>query len=173
MGVVSLREAVLEDKPDRLKVTQAAWVDAYNAFMPVELMESLWNGDVDETSTYADAREGNTDRWVVELNGDIVGHVGLVTRREGNGLVGEISPLYVHPRAQGMGIGRQLLSRVESAAQAREFDSLWVFALEQGPAIAFYLRHGFAFRRQESLWIADRLFPVAALCKQFKENSAE
>jgi GNAT superfamily N-acetyltransferase len=165
MSSITLRLARPDDKPDRLKVTQAAWIDAYREFMPVALMESLWRGEIQEWSSYAGARQGDPVRWVVEWEGKIVGHIGLIGRAEQAGEVGEISPLYIHPNAQGRGIGKILLRQAEAYARERWMPELWVFALEQGPGVPFYTRQGFELRRMESINIGERVFPVAGLRK--------
>ena len=53
--------------------------------------------------------------------------------------------IYVSPRARGYGLGRQLIKRLEEAAQA---EGLSLLRLETGPrqpeALALFAAHGFA-----------------------------
>lgn len=165
MSLITLRLACPDDKPERLRVTQAAWIDAYRTFLPLDLMEALWRGETEEWSSYAGARQGGPVRWVAESEGKMVGHIGLIARAEQSGEVGEISPLYIHPNAQGRGIGKILLRQAEASAREKRMPELWVFALEQGPGVPFYISQGFEFCRLESLNIGGRVFPVAGLRK--------
>jgi ribosomal protein S18 acetylase RimI-like enzyme len=70
--------------------------------------------------------------WVEERDGRVVGFVGLND--------GEVTHLYVAPRAQNGGIGTALLDHVkaQSAGELR----LWVFQRNES-ARRFYERHGF------------------------------
>ena len=69
--------------------------------------------------------------WVAELEGEVVGFAALA-----DDLLGHI---YVHPSAQGRGIGSVLLQKAKDC-RPRGFD-LWVFQQNEG-ARRFYERHG-------------------------------
>ncbi len=172
MAMVSFRRAVPEDKPERLRVTQEAWRAAYTEFMPASLMEALWKGEVHESSSYGAARVGEPVRWIAEVDGRVAGHVGLIRRMESDIEVGEVSPLYVSPDFQGLGIGKSLLGILEDYMGEIALAELWVFALAQGPAIPFYRRHGFEHIRLESLRIGNAEFEVSAMRKSLGEYSA-
>jgi len=165
MNSVQIRLAGPEDKPERLRVTQAAWRAAYSDFIPSSLMDALWKGEVQESSSYADSRVGDPVRWLAELDDFVVGHIGLVLRFENSIRVAEVSPLYVSPDCQGKGVGRILIETLESHVLELNLQEIWVFALTQGPAIGFYERQGFQFVRIESLTIGTTCFNVSAMRK--------
>jgi GNAT superfamily N-acetyltransferase len=69
--------------------------------------------------------------WVAEVEGEIVGFAALTDELLGH--------MYVHPSAQGRGIGSALLEKAKER-RPRGFD-LWVFQQNEG-ARRFYERHG-------------------------------
>ncbi len=165
MGPIFVRSAVPEDKPERVRVTQEAWRVAYAQFIPSELMEALFRGEVEESNSYSAARSGNPVRWLAETDGRIIAHIGFVYRKEEIGEVGEISPLYVSPDYQGRGVGKTLIDVLEVYVRELKLPELWVFGLVQGPAIGFYKRHGFEHMRSESLRVGETEFEVSAMRK--------
>lgn len=165
MGPILVRSADPEDKPERLRVTEQAWRAAYAEFIPSPLMEALFRGEVQESSSYAASRSGMPVRWLAETEGLVVGHIGFVCRQEEMREVGEISPLYVSPDYQGRGVGKMLLDVLEVHIREQNLPELWVFALKQGPAIGFYERQGFESVRSESLRIDETEFEVSAMRK--------
>ena len=105
------------------------------------------------------------DAWVAELDGRVVGHVGLsggtkddvaprlLSGREGVPLVastGVVSRLFVAPGARGHRIGAQLMARVVAEARARELRPVLDVVATDTSAIALYERLGW-----ELLGIAD------------------
>jgi GNAT superfamily N-acetyltransferase len=75
--------------------------------------------------------------------GELVGFV-VVVPREGDWL---LDHLYVHPSAQGEGIGSWVLTQVLQEADARH-KAVSVTALKHSDANRFYLRHGFVLQAE-------------------------
>ncbi len=101
--------------------------------------------------------DGTSDLWVmlkatmrgwVRLIADASGPAGFVMRD-----AGRLHALYVHPRAQGSGIGRILLQ--EAQMQTGAID-LWVRQTNR-EARRFYSRHGFVEKRREGRGQSDIL----------------
>ncbi|MFE6509513.1 GNAT family N-acetyltransferase [Nocardioides sp. NPDC057767] len=69
--------------------------------------------------------------WVAEVGGEVSAFAAFTTTW--------LDDLFVHPRAQGTGIGTMLLDLVKSLAP--DGFGLWVFEMNT-PARAFYARHG-------------------------------
>lgn len=85
----------------------------------------------DEDRVFFAGRVRESEVWVAELDGHVVGHLDL----DGHW----VHSLYVHPRAQRLGVGSALLD-VAKACRPEGF-GLWVFA-SNTPARGFYRRHG-------------------------------
>ncbi|MFH0178312.1 GNAT family N-acetyltransferase [Streptomyces cacaoi] len=88
--------------------------------------------------------------WVAELDGRIVGHVGLCAAEkedvaaslwDGRAAPAVISRLYVSPEARGHGVGAALLARAVGAARARGAHPV-LDVVATDPAASFYERLG-------------------------------
>ena len=90
----------------------------------------------------------------IRLQGELVGFVVLVPR-EKDWL---LDHLYIHPSAQGQGIGSWVLDRVLHEADAQHM-AVSVTALKHSDANRFYLRHGFVLQA-EGEWDLYYLRPV-------------
>jgi putative acetyltransferase len=63
--------------------------------------------------------------WVVERAGELVGTAGYYPIQRGPQAV-ELRKMYLLPAARGQGLGRYLLTTMESAIQARGFSDIWI-----------------------------------------------
>lgn len=75
----------------------------------------------------------------------------------------EIRRLYVHPDAQGAGVGSALLTALEQAARAAGRTSL---RLDASPSsVGFYVRHGYLPREMKELRAGRATFIVVPMTK--------
>lgn len=122
---VEIRRATTADAPGAGEVRVVSFRAALPTVRPAhqETAVRAWVRDVLIAG-------GNT--WVAVEGSDVVGVLALAP--------GWVEQLYVHPRAQGRGIGAALLD----VAKARNPDGLqlWTFQVNSG-AQRFYRRHGF------------------------------
>lgn len=75
--------------------------------------------------------------WLACVNGQAEGFLALTTDH--------IDHLYIHPRAQGLGLGRRLLAQAK--AELPEGFSLWTFC-QNHAARRFYERSGLTIRQR-------------------------
>ena len=94
--------------------------------------------------------------WTIEQNGKRVGFYAL--RPDGDGL--RLDHLYVHPSAQGQGLGGQVMRRILQEADRRSLP-VALGALRGSDSNRFYRRHGFV-QTGESEWDIEYLRPAAA-----------
>lgn len=94
--------------------------------------------------------------WHIEADGDRIGFYCL--RPDGEGL--RLDHLYVHPCAQGRGVGGQVLRRILRDAD-RERQAVTLSALRGSDSNRFYRRHGFV-QTGEGEWDIEYLRPPAA-----------
>ncbi|UDG75057.1 GNAT family N-acetyltransferase [Achromobacter sp. 77] len=94
--------------------------------------------------------------WHIEADGDRIGFYCL--RPDGEGL--RLDHLYVHPCAQGRGVGGQVLRRILRDAD-RNRQAVTLSALRGSDSNRFYRRHGFV-QTGEGEWDIEYLRPPAA-----------
>ena len=85
--------------------------------------------------------------WVAERDDEIVGTVSLTTEPEGM----YIRSMAVHPDAQGLGIGHNLLDAVDAYFRSSELDRIFLYTTYFVPgAKEMYEKHGFKWVRDTS-----------------------
>ncbi|QVQ26210.1 GNAT family N-acetyltransferase [Achromobacter deleyi] len=94
--------------------------------------------------------------WFIEQDGEPVGFYGV--RPDGDGL--RLDHLYLHPAAQGQGLGGQVMRRILEDADSRGLP-VSVGALRDSGSNRFYRRHGF-IQTGESEWDIEYLRPAQA-----------
>lgn len=97
--------------------------------------EFPWSGDI-----FRDCLRVGYNCWVVELGDRVVGH-GIMSVGAGEC---HVLNLCVHPRWQGMGLGRRLLRRLLALAQAKGADTAFLeVRVSNRLARALYASEGF------------------------------
>ncbi|GAA4227013.1 GNAT superfamily N-acetyltransferase [Streptosporangium album] len=127
-----LRTATRDDLDGIVEVFLACWHESYAGVLPERLVAAM--SPERARALWADALE-RSQVIVAEDDGSVRG----VTRFGDD----TVHSLYVHPHAQGGGLGARLLGAAESALSStgatRAF--LWVFR-DNLPSIGFYRRQG-------------------------------
>ena len=158
--------------PASLRFTPAAEAD-FEALLALRIeamrdsLERLGRFDPDR----ARARLRGTFRpectWHIEEDGKRIGFYCL--RPEGEGL--RLDHLYVHPSAQGRGVGGQVLRRILQDADRRGV-GVTLSALRGSDSNRFYLRHGFV-QTGEGEWDIDYLRDYLRDCPGDNPRPAE
>ncbi|GAB3168487.1 GNAT family N-acetyltransferase [Myceligenerans halotolerans] len=141
---VSIRPARAEDADDIARVDIASWRGAYSEMLPGSYLSSL---DAEERAALwrdAVAAEG-TRILVAETSGGTVGFTSVGPSRDEDAEDGdlEIYAIYLHPKAWGSGVARDLMRQVLGDVPDGASVTLWILA-ENERAQHFYRRHGFA-----------------------------
>jgi len=127
IGDALLRPATPGDGP----VIAALYTEARIAAVP-QMPPAVHTAEEDVAHFSALVTDAEHEAWVAEQDGRIVGFAILTATW--------LDGLYVHPEAQGHGIGTALLELAR--ALRPEGFGLWVFE-SNAPARALYRRHGF------------------------------
>jgi len=120
----------------------AGWHDAYEGLLPDAFIEANVRAFYGVDALRAEIRDpGDSGAWLVaEHDGETVGAGrGTVPERG----YCELFNLYVHPDAQGEGVGSVLLGAITERQRATGANCQLVSVYEAHDALGFYRRHGF------------------------------
>lgn len=95
-------------------------------------------------------REEQTVYYFIVVNDEIVGNFRVLWNQD---LVGfphkksvKLHRLYLHPKSQGKGVGKILMKWLESIAQERGYEIIWLDAMNAQPsAFQFYKNLGYQY----------------------------
>jgi GNAT superfamily N-acetyltransferase len=146
-GPVRVREATPDDTDAIVAVTAAGWRAAYRHIVAPDRLANLpvtrWRHEV-----HVGLRRPVEDAfsYVAEIDGEFAGYcfVAAPSREPDHGSnVAELVAIYVEPEHWGHGAGTALMRAALERLAKLPYDEifLWTFK-ENGPAIAFYERHG-------------------------------
>lgn len=140
---VSIRPARAEDADDIARVDIASWRGAYSEIIPRAYLSSL--DEEERTAVWRDAVAAEDTRLLVaEAGGNAVGFTSVGPSRDEDAEEGdlEIYAIYLHPRAWGSGVARDLMREVLADVPDGASVMLWILQ-ENQRAQHFYRRHGF------------------------------
>jgi ribosomal protein S18 acetylase RimI-like enzyme len=140
---VTIRPATTTDAEAIARVDVASWRGAYSEILPDSYLSSL---DIDERAglwrTAVTAR--GTSVLVAEDEAGTVGFTSVGPSRDEDAEPGdrEIYAIYLHPRAWGTGVARDLMRTVLGSLGPGTAVTLWILEGNER-AQHFYRRHGF------------------------------
>jgi [ribosomal protein S18]-alanine N-acetyltransferase len=91
----------------------------------------------------------NGATWIAEENGVMAGFAIVDWMRESAEVIAYIQTIEVKPEWRGLGVGHELMGRIEASARAAGARVIWLHVdAANDPAIALYERHGYLRRRR-------------------------
>ncbi|MBE9113846.1 GNAT family N-acetyltransferase [Nodosilinea sp. LEGE 07298] len=108
--------------------------------------------------------------WVVEVDEVLVGTAGYRPTSRGLSAV-ELRKMYLRPQARGQGLGRYLLSTMESAIQQRGFEEIWLeTASVLKEAVGLYEASGYKPASGVETARCDRVYRKKLAPSKFDQN---
>lgn len=99
--------------------------------------------DQDVIAVETHYRDQGGEFWVIEQTGTLVGTGAYYPIERGINAV-EIRKMYLHPQVRGQGLGRFLLTALETAIQQRGFQEIWIeTATSLAAAVRLYEQNGY------------------------------
>ena len=139
---VTIRPATTADAEAIARVDIASWRGAYSEILPDSYLAALEVADRAGHWSAALTAQGNL--LVAEDGAGTVGFTSVGPCRDEDAEPGdlEIYAIYLHPRAWGSGVARDLMRTALDDLAPGTVVSLWIFASNER-AKHFYRRHGF------------------------------
>ena len=124
---------------------------------------TLKSGDLkDIEESYMSIQQSHL--WVAELNGRVVGMVGLIHEENFEQGVYELKRMYVVPSCRGMGIAKNLINELISHAKTNRIKLVFLKTTSTlVPAIQLYMKNGFIF---SSASLGDKFTEVPVINKR-------
>lgn len=143
METVTIRDAVIDDIDDVLRVTERSWNVAYSDILSEETIDTTMKTLYEGGATARLIEREDTAFFVAERNGIIVGFIsGAPSDEEDVALLGA---LYVHPDYWNEGIGTALLREFEAFCHRRGDERIEFHVLSENEiGMSFYRKHGYS-----------------------------
>lgn len=141
--MITLREATPDDLDPVAALFLRCWRESYATVLPAHVIDVFDEAGALRLWRRALVTPPAGTRGVVALDDDRVVGVIRMGRDPDQPAIGHVFSLYVHPSAQGAGVGRRLIGEAHAwfAAQGLAEATLWVFEANT-PARTFYALHG-------------------------------
>lgn len=138
----TIRPWELNDLPGIQNVLWKTWVDSYSSFIPEEDLKTYFKEHYDVNALTELFHFSPVVGFVAEVDGLLAGFMRTTHEEEENRFY--VSSLYVLPKFQGLGLGRQLMVRAAEEAKKHLLDKIWLGVMTQNePAFKWYQNMGY------------------------------
>ena len=125
-----IREADIDDAEAIAIIHICSWQEMYKDFIPESVLQNL--SIKDRTQQWHDLIQQNVKVLVIEVEHNIVGFTSICSFRDSyqEGLHGEISTMYLHPKCWRKGLGTQLCKSALAELSKLNYQDvhLWVLS---------------------------------------------
>jgi len=146
-----IREAHLSDLPVIESLARETWPVAYQSVIPTGQITYMLSLMYSQAALHDQFLQGHL--FFILYDADEA--LGFASISELIPPVFRLHKLYVLPIKQGLGLGQILLRHAEKASLKAGADTLELNVNKRNPALSFYLKHGFAVFREETIDIGE------------------
>ncbi|WP_299667069.1 GNAT family N-acetyltransferase [uncultured Polaribacter sp.] len=146
---IQLKEVSNTDTKVLFQLMQEIYPPAYSHFWKDD---GSWyvNSQYSKENTLKELSQANADFYFILFKSEIVGNFRIVWDEKLPNLLEEkqvkLHRVYLHPKTQGKGLGKTLLSWLEEEAQQKGYKIIWLDAMDAQPqAFQFYKKAGYTY----------------------------
>ncbi len=144
---IGYRRWTREDLPAVRDLLWETWKDAYAAIIPPDDMRAYFDEHYSDEQMAALFADPNVVGTIAEVDGVIGGYAKTYYHAAEQRLY--VHQLYILPRCQGLGLGKQLMRLAGERARTFGFDRVWLGVMvENLPALTWYQRMGYQVTEQ-------------------------
>lgn len=142
---IELAEAKLEDLPEIQRLAEVTWEACYPGIISAGQIRYMLDRGYQLDVLQKDIEEQNIRFVLARIDNEPVGFGAHGIHSECDQI--KLHKLYVHPRKQGLGIGRRIVEYIANQRRGEAFQTI-VLAVNKGNsnAIAAYRKYGFTHR---------------------------
>jgi diamine N-acetyltransferase len=139
---ISYRRWELKDVESIRRLLHDTWMDTYSEFIPREDIIEYLEGYNSEDILRSFFIDKNVVGFIAEVDGEVAGYEKTFYNQEENRLF--VQQLYILPRYQGSGLGKQLMAFAADHAQTFDLDRIWLGVMVNNtPALLWYQNMGY------------------------------
>ena len=146
---IALKSVLSSDAASLFTLMEEVYTSAYSHFWTDK---GVWylHSQYAEKEVVKDLLEENSAYYFIVFNGEVVGILRYVWDEKLNGFSEEkqvkLHRIYLHPKTQGKGVGKKVLSWLEEKALKKGCQIIWLDAMDkQVDAFEFYKKRGYQY----------------------------
>ena len=146
---ISLQAITIKDCETLYSLMKEIYPPAYAHFWKDD---GSWyvNSQYSESNILKELSEEKTEYYFIFYQDEIIGNFRIVWDAKLDGLPHEkqvkLHRIYLHPKIQGNGIGKELLAWLEEKAKKNNYSTIWLDAMNEQPqAFEFYKKRGYKY----------------------------
>lgn len=152
---IQLHEVLNDNSKPLISLMKEVYPLAYQHFWK-DKGDWYVNYQYSEENIKKELLEENTDYYYVVFKNETIGNFRIIWNKKLKGFEDKktvkLHRIYLHPKTQGNGIGKTLLSWLENTAKQKGYELIWLDAMDEQPqAFQFYKKQGYQYYSHELL----------------------
>ncbi|MGG8495900.1 GNAT family N-acetyltransferase [Tenacibaculum sp. TC6] len=146
---LQLQQITINHEKELFKLMSEVYPAAYKHFWKDEGQWYL-RAQYSKTNIEKELAQEQADYYFIVWKGEKVGNFRILWDTELEGFSGckqvKLHRIYLHSKTQGKGIGKQLLTWLENEAIKKQYELIWLDAMDEQPqAFTFYKKMGYQY----------------------------
>lgn len=163
--MVNIEKANKNHLPSIIDLAKETWQKTYCNIISQEQIDYMLNLFY-STNVISAQIENPSNDFFVALENEILLGYSHCFEKNGNYY---ISKIYIHPVSQGKGIGKLLMTHIESNAKSFNYSTIELNVNRNNPAKDFYLKNGFKIVQEidiplDKFWLNDYIMQKEIVC---------